>query len=821
MSASSLKQPMSPSHRIQTFMTRCAVSGLLLGLGLQVLGAKPLEITIPYPAQITQIELGQGSSVAPDGRTLSADGCSLLLNGKPFMPIAGEFHYSRYPREEWRMQLQRLKAQGITVVSTYVFWIHHEESRGSFDWSGSRDLRHFVSLCKELGLQAIVRIGPWDHGEVRNGGLPDWVQTSGVKLRSTEPAFMELVKPFFTQVSSQLDGLYWKNGGPIVAIQVENECDGPEYLLALKKLARELGIDAPLYTMTGWNGVRTPEKGLLPLFGAYSIAFWYPYSRDTYKKSFFHTDIRDDGDMGAQFVNTRPQRVGTINSFPYLCCEIGGGMPSSYAKRIRVEPAEIAAMALVKLGNGSNMPGYYMYQGGFNPEGRLSYLHEAKPNAMPVKDYDFQAPLGADGLARGQAHLLRRQHLFIEANGSTLARLPLVLPTLRPSSIQDTDTVRWALRDDGRRGFLFLNNYQPLTQLPARLGQQFLLHRPEGDQLVPAMPLDIPSGAYGVLPLNLQVGPLLLRYATVDSLGSVSKDRDEWMIFGEIPGLRPELGIDARQAMLLPERSWFLPPLQPGMPEASLAVVPLTPSRKPALSLHKADGGTLHLVILPAADAALLHRVTLSGHEALMLSPATLHVDGPRVLLESRTAGDLRLDVFIPALQDSSEASLELFHQRGLTQTAETAGTVTLSPSLTPSAKTPTPSPSSSPLPLDGRVEEDWARAPEWRLSLDVAALANEHCVLSLSYKAEAARLYADGVLIMDNYFNGEPMEIPLWRIPKAKRSTLSLRVIPAAPDLRTRLPSSVARALDGMPDNPSAHILPIHRAETEFALQQ
>ena len=29
--------------------------------------------------------------------------------------------------------------------------------------------------AKDVGLQVLLRIGPWDHGECRNGGHPDWL----------------------------------------------------------------------------------------------------------------------------------------------------------------------------------------------------------------------------------------------------------------------------------------------------------------------------------------------------------------------------------------------------------------------------------------------------------------------------------------------------------------------------------------------------------------------------------------------------------------------------------------------------------------------
>ncbi len=65
-----------------------------------------------------------------------------------------------------------MNAGGIDVVSTYVIWIHHEEVCGEYEFTGNNDLRYFHELCKECGLYMFLRIGPWIHGEVRNGGIP-------------------------------------------------------------------------------------------------------------------------------------------------------------------------------------------------------------------------------------------------------------------------------------------------------------------------------------------------------------------------------------------------------------------------------------------------------------------------------------------------------------------------------------------------------------------------------------------------------------------------------------------------------------------------
>jgi beta-galactosidase len=123
---------------------------------------------IPSAPEALAFEAGGRS---PDGHTLGINSRYLTLDGKPWFPVMGEFHYSRYPAGEWEDELLKMKAGGIRIVSTYIFWIHHEEVEGQFDWSGQRDLRRFVELAARSGLYVWVRVGPWAHGEVRNGGL--------------------------------------------------------------------------------------------------------------------------------------------------------------------------------------------------------------------------------------------------------------------------------------------------------------------------------------------------------------------------------------------------------------------------------------------------------------------------------------------------------------------------------------------------------------------------------------------------------------------------------------------------------------------------
>jgi hypothetical protein len=193
--------------------------GFTVGLSLN---AQVVSATVQNPPPAATGYFKLGATRNPAGHEIGVNSRSLLFDGQPVFPVMGEIHYSRVPQAEWREELFKLKAGGVNIVATYVFWIHHEEIQGQWDWSGQRDLRKFIQTCSELGLKAVVRCGPWCHGEVRNGGFPDWVQQSGWKLRSTDPNFLTATKTVYEEIARQLQGQLWKDGGPVIGIQVDN-----------------------------------------------------------------------------------------------------------------------------------------------------------------------------------------------------------------------------------------------------------------------------------------------------------------------------------------------------------------------------------------------------------------------------------------------------------------------------------------------------------------------------------------------------------------------------------------------------------------------
>ena len=170
-----------------------------------------------------------------------------------------------------------MKEGGVTIIATYIFWSHIEEEEGIFRWDGQRNLRQFLEVWKQEDMPVVLRLGPFCHGEVRNGGIPDWAFTKGCKLREPNTVFLDLVEKLYRQIFTQVQGLQWKDGGPIIAAQFDNEYRGcGAYLIALKKIALQIGFDLPFYTRTGWPELRTPVPfgEMLPLYGDYADGFW-------------------------------------------------------------------------------------------------------------------------------------------------------------------------------------------------------------------------------------------------------------------------------------------------------------------------------------------------------------------------------------------------------------------------------------------------------------------------------------------------------------------------------------------------------------------
>jgi beta-galactosidase len=790
--------------------SRLARAALSLAVGLLApFAVRAVEMTIDAsapPKAPSELPFAVGGK-SPDGHVFSANTRYLTLDGQPWFPVMGEFHFSRYPAAEWETELLKMKAGGITVVSTYVFWIHHEETEGKFDWSGQRDLRQFVSLCAKLGLHAWVRIGPWDHGEARNGGFPDWLLKLG-ETRSNSPAYLERVKRFYGEIGRQLKGLFWQDGGPIAGVQIENEYHpgrgGIEHMQTLLQLAHGAGIDAPFYTATGWDNAAVPATGFLPVFGGYTEQFWSASLTELPpNQNFFFTTIRAEDNVMGDLTPKNPGYNSKYDGFPFLTAEMGGGMSIAYHRRPLMHAADSTAAALVKVGAGITGLGYYMYHGGTNPDG-LTSLQETQSvwngyNDMEAKSYDFQAPLGEFGQFNESYRTMRALHLFLADFGRQLAPMTAYFPAQMPKNREDAITPRVTARvdDTGRRGFIFINNYQRNYPLGDKPDFQVSLRLPGGVVEIPRQPTTMPNGVYTHWPVNLDVGGVTLRYATAELLCKI--DEPGTLVFAAWPGLKAEF------AFVTAEDDAVTAPRAKLTRDGGIAYVTgIEPGTDVAIQVAHAAGKPTQILVLSREQALHLAKARLGGRDRLVLSPGDLYFAGDQIHVSSRDFASLAVETF-PALSRVGagfrDAGRDGLFQRYAATPIFAASSATVSVKSTQSAA-PSVSAKLNPNPRRHVAMEpddaDFDRAAVWSIQVPKEALtAAARTFLQISYEGDVARLYAGSRFDNDNFYKGTLWEIALWRFtPEELVRGLDLKILPLRKDTPLFLERSVRPAV-------------------------
>lgn len=784
-------------RRILVFL--CFFSVPFLLAAQQTAHRLTFDATTPAPA-LKPVPTQLGSNRASNGDVLAANNQYLTRNGEPWVPVMGEFHFSRYPAAYWEEEILKMKASGVQVIATYVFWIHVEEVEGQFDWSGQRDLRKFALLCAKHGMLLYPRIGPWAHGEARNGGLPDWVLKNSA-IRSNDPVYLSEVRQFYAQVGRQLQGLLWKDGGPVIGIQIENEYSmrgpgmGREHLETLRKIAIESGLDVPLYTVTGWDNAVVPADLFLPVYGGYPDAPWdestsvLPPS-EVYS---FRFDNRVAGDMGAHggesaLDTERDQRLR--GEVPFLTAEVGGGMQNTYHRRPFLAASDIAAMIPVMVGSGANLLGYYMFQGGENPDGKLTTLQESQrsgyPNDVPVKNYDFQAPLGEFGEMSPELLELKLDHYFLNDFGSELAGERVIEPDPHPNNPADKSVLRASMRIEGQHGFLFVNNYAREQKMPEWPESQFELRVSNQTIVVPATPITIPANSYFYWPVNLDIGGTPMRYATAQPILKTQSGGDRFIFFAAIPGIPVEFAFPAEfRANVHTERGAI------AESDGLVRVQNVEPGRDVALTIHGKSGET-HLVVLSPDDAKSLWRVGIDGHDVLLLTRAQVFAEGKSLIL--RQIGNPHFDVAVfPSISKSTGTLASAGPQKELTGLFEHFALQAVERKISIDV-VKTRGFGTAPAPLLGpqapwrsiRVamtpdEASFARAGEWQITVPRDALKGlSDIYLVVHYQGDEARLFSGERLLTDDFFNGADWQIGIKRfLPTSKAETFKLQILP------------------------------------------
>ena len=360
------------------------------------------KITIPWR------DKWSFDSFADQGRFEAGKG-TFLLNGKPFVVKAAELHYPRIPKPYWDQRIKLCKALGMNTVCLYVFWNSHEPQPGVYDFTEQNDLAEFCRLCQQNDMYVILRPGPYVCAEWEMGGLPWWLlKKKDVRLRESDPYFIERVALFEEAVAKQVKDLTIANGGPIIMVQVENEYgsygEDKGYVSQIRDIVRaNFGNDIALF-QCDWASNFT-LNGLDDLIWTMN----------------FGTGANVD----QQFAKLKQLRPNS----PLMCSEFWSGWFDKWGANHETRPAADMIKGIDDMLSRGISFSLYMTHGGTN------WGHWAGANspgfAPDVTSYDYDAPISESGQTTPKYWALR-EAMAKYMDGEKQAKVPALI---KPISI--------------------------------------------------------------------------------------------------------------------------------------------------------------------------------------------------------------------------------------------------------------------------------------------------------------------------------------------------------------------------------------------------
>ncbi|HEY9328709.1 MAG TPA: beta-galactosidase family protein [Streptomyces sp.] len=304
---------------------------------------------------------------------LQIDDGGFTLGGEPFRLLSGGLHYFRVHPGQWEDRLRKARLMGLNTVETYVPWNLHQPRPGEFRTDDGLDIARFLDLAAAEGLHVLLRPGPYICAEWEGGGLPSWLLAEpGIQLRTRDPRFLHAVDDYFDRLLTPLRSYMATRGGPVLAVQVENEYgafgDDTSYLEHLADSLRRNGVDVPLFTC---DQPADLARGRLP--GVLATA------------NFGSRSAQSLAELRAQ------QPVG-----PLMCTEFWIGWFDRWGSRHVVRDAGDAARELDELLATGASVNFYMFHGGTN-FGFTNGANDKHTYRPTVTSYDYDAPLDESG----------------------------------------------------------------------------------------------------------------------------------------------------------------------------------------------------------------------------------------------------------------------------------------------------------------------------------------------------------------------------------------------------------------------------------------
>jgi beta-galactosidase len=296
-----------------------------------------------------------------------------VLDGRPFRIVSGALHYFRVHQAQWSDRLRKARLMGLNTIDTYVPWNLHERRPGEFDFDGMLDLARFLDLAAAEGLHVLLRPGPYICGEWEGGGLPSWLLADpDLELRGTDPKYLQAVEGYLDALMPIVLPRLGTHGGPVIAVQVENEYGAygsdTAYLERLYESLTSRGIDVPLFTSDQPDDL---ADGALP--GVLATANF-------------------GGKVTASLAALRAQQPAG----PLMCAEFWNGWFDYWGGIHSLRSAEDAGNALDELLEAGASVNFYMFHGGTN-FGFTNGANDKGTYRATVTSYDYDSPLDEAG----------------------------------------------------------------------------------------------------------------------------------------------------------------------------------------------------------------------------------------------------------------------------------------------------------------------------------------------------------------------------------------------------------------------------------------
>jgi len=332
-----------------------------------------------------------------DGRSFVIKNDSFVKDGQPFVLRSGSLHYPRVPRAYWRDRMQRMKALGLNCVTMYTFWNVHEEVEGSVSFTSEGDVTAFLDTAQGEGLLVLLRPGPYICGEWEFGGLPAWLLAKpGIQLRTYHDEYIAAVDKWWNALLPQLSRYLYSRGGPIVAVQIENEygsfgncAQNPadaKYMEHLLDLATShFGTDVVYTTIDGGEGP-----------SAARLAHGNPWRGDPRVLATVDGALAEDYEEAFQ----RQRSFNAIGHSPKMWSELWTGWFTAWGQEVSNKSAaefRTGVGAMVESGASFSL---YMAHGGTN-FGFWSGANSDKTGLAFTPDitsYDYSAPISEAGV---------------------------------------------------------------------------------------------------------------------------------------------------------------------------------------------------------------------------------------------------------------------------------------------------------------------------------------------------------------------------------------------------------------------------------------